>query len=320
MGSYLRPRRGKKATATSQGIVLKRGEVFFECPDTGVGTGKGKIKVGDGSSAYASLPYFMEDTDVGNATVAFTDSSTATDKSNNTTYLTNIKPANSLITLLTNLKQLLVNYNSQLTALNNDLPFPLAISGSTYGYKKTDGTFVGFRKPTGNATSAQVLSGYTFSNASGDGLTGSYVAPVIPSLSEGELFLRSIINKMVSFDSRPINDTDMVSTNIYINKLKFTGVYSITFYYGILSVDMSAGNNSPQVIVFNRTLTASQSGSVSLDLSNTTEIINEGTYYPFYANCYTYSGSHAWGYYKIASFTKTNGHVINSSNRLDLSL
>lgn len=121
MGSYLRPRRGKKATATSQGIVLKRGEVFFECPDTGVGTGKGKIKVGDGSSAYASLPYFMEDTDVGNSTVAFTDSSTATDKSNNATYLTNIKPANSLITLLTNLKQLLVNYNSQLTALNNDI-------------------------------------------------------------------------------------------------------------------------------------------------------------------------------------------------------
>jgi len=57
------------------------------------------------------------------------------------------------------------------------LAFPLAISGSTYGYKKTDGTFVGFRKPTGTATSAQVLSGYTFSNANGDGLVGSYVAP-----------------------------------------------------------------------------------------------------------------------------------------------
>ena len=131
MGSYLRPRRGKKATATSQGIVLKRGEVFFECPDTGVGTGKGKIKVGDGSSAYASLPYFMEDTDVGNSTVAFTDSSTATDKSNNATYLTNIKPANSLITLLTNLKQLLVNYNSQLTALNNDI---VGVSGTFTTY------------------------------------------------------------------------------------------------------------------------------------------------------------------------------------------
>ena len=32
MASYLRPRRGKEATAKSQNIVLKRGEVFFETP------------------------------------------------------------------------------------------------------------------------------------------------------------------------------------------------------------------------------------------------------------------------------------------------
>ena len=30
MASYLRPRRGKKATALSQNITLKAGEVFFE--------------------------------------------------------------------------------------------------------------------------------------------------------------------------------------------------------------------------------------------------------------------------------------------------
>ena len=60
MASYLRPRRGKKATATSNNIVLKRGEVFFEVPDTGVGTGMGKIKMGDGTTAYGSLPYFNE--------------------------------------------------------------------------------------------------------------------------------------------------------------------------------------------------------------------------------------------------------------------
>jgi hypothetical protein len=60
MASYLRPRRGKKATATTNNIVLKRGEVFFEVPDTGVGTGMGKIKMGDGTTAYGSLPYFNE--------------------------------------------------------------------------------------------------------------------------------------------------------------------------------------------------------------------------------------------------------------------
>jgi hypothetical protein len=120
MASYLRPRRGKKSTAESQALVLKRGEVFFECPDTGVGTGAGKIKVGDGSTAYSSLPYFLEQTNVENSTIGFTDSSSATASSNNATYLTNIKPANSLKTIFTNLKQLLYNYNSQLTSLNND--------------------------------------------------------------------------------------------------------------------------------------------------------------------------------------------------------
>ena len=60
MASYLRPRRGKKSTATSQAIVLKRGEVFFEVPDTGVGTGAGKIKMGDGTTTYANLPYFSD--------------------------------------------------------------------------------------------------------------------------------------------------------------------------------------------------------------------------------------------------------------------
>lgn len=130
MASYLRPRRGKKATAESQAIVLKRGEVFFECPDTGVGTGAGKIKVGDGSTKYASLPYFMENFDLNadDATIAFTDTSTATAYSNNATYLTNIKPANSLKTIFTNLKQLLFNYNAQLGDLNTAVSL---VSGST---------------------------------------------------------------------------------------------------------------------------------------------------------------------------------------------
>lgn len=46
--------------------------------------------------------------------------------------------------------------------------------------------FKSFRNPTGNATAAQVLSGYTFSNASSDGLTGtfSHTATKTPASSE----------------------------------------------------------------------------------------------------------------------------------------
>ena len=61
MASYLRPRRGRKSTAISQNIVLKRGEIFIEVPETGVGTGIGRIKVGDGTTAYPTHPAFPPD-------------------------------------------------------------------------------------------------------------------------------------------------------------------------------------------------------------------------------------------------------------------
>ena len=128
MASYLRPRRGKKATAVSQltaSAPLKRGEIFFEVPDTGVGTGTGKIKMGDGTTAYASLPYFMEQpvVDYTNAVVGWTNTTAADSDpySTNATYAGNIIPSASLKTIFTNLKKLLLNYNSQLTTLNNDL-------------------------------------------------------------------------------------------------------------------------------------------------------------------------------------------------------
>lgn len=128
MASFLRPRRGKKATAQAQLTAsnpLKRGEVFFEVPDTGVGTGTGKIKMGDGVKAYADLPYFLQQptVDYTNAVVSWTDTSAADSDpyTTNATYAGNIVPSASLKTIFTNLKKLLLNYNSQLTSLNNDL-------------------------------------------------------------------------------------------------------------------------------------------------------------------------------------------------------
>ena len=59
------------------------------------------------------------------------------------------------------------------TAVANQCGVRTGISNSKYGYYKNDGTFVAFRSPTGTATAAQVLSGYSFSNASSDGLNGS---------------------------------------------------------------------------------------------------------------------------------------------------
>ena len=118
MSSYLRPRRGKKATAVSQNIILKRGEVFFEVPDGGVGTGTGKIKMGDGTTAYDSLPYFLQQTtvDVANSTIAFTESTTT----DNTTLLGEIVTGAKLNTLIGSIKKLLSNLDYSVTSLNND--------------------------------------------------------------------------------------------------------------------------------------------------------------------------------------------------------
>ena len=126
MASYLRPRRGKKATAVAQltgASCLKRGEVFFEVPDAGVGAGKGAIKMGDGSTDYANLPYFLQPFDPNSASIGFTDASAAESDpyTTNATHAAAITPTANLKTIFTNLKQLLLKYNSQLTSLNNDL-------------------------------------------------------------------------------------------------------------------------------------------------------------------------------------------------------
>lgn len=60
-GVIFRPHRGRRTTAVSKDFVLERGEIFFEYPETGIGTGPGKILMGDGVTKYSDLPYFSED-------------------------------------------------------------------------------------------------------------------------------------------------------------------------------------------------------------------------------------------------------------------
>jgi hypothetical protein len=61
------PHRGSKTnmtTGTGASTVLGAGELFVEYPDTGVGSGTSKIKIGDGVTAYSLLPYALGDTSV----------------------------------------------------------------------------------------------------------------------------------------------------------------------------------------------------------------------------------------------------------------
>lgn len=107
MASYLRPRRGRKSTAISQNIVLKRGEIFMEVPETGVGTGIGKIKIGDGTTAYSNLPYFINSdaatVDVASEVINYSEASTVESA---TTDIVSGKP---LKTIIAGLKKLVLS-------------------------------------------------------------------------------------------------------------------------------------------------------------------------------------------------------------------
>ena len=73
------PRRGKKTTMinTKADLVLAAGELFVEYPDTGVGTGAHRIKIGDGVTAYGDLPYALGGS-ASETTVDFTESTATT--------------------------------------------------------------------------------------------------------------------------------------------------------------------------------------------------------------------------------------------------
>ena len=115
MASYLRPRRGSFANAKSQLTAsnpLKSGEVFFECEN--IGKAQGKIKLGDATTTYSSLPYFLSMQD---SSIGFTDV-TGSNSTAESTILGNIKPSATHSSVITNIKQLLWNHSSKISALD----------------------------------------------------------------------------------------------------------------------------------------------------------------------------------------------------------
>lgn len=64
MAKYLRPRRGSKDSAFAQKILLKKGEVFLEFPNSEIGRGPGRLVVGDGATSYQNMNYTSTATNV----------------------------------------------------------------------------------------------------------------------------------------------------------------------------------------------------------------------------------------------------------------
>ena len=136
MASHLRPFRGKKATAESENIILRRGEIFFEVPTDGAGMGIGKIKMGDGKTTYSDLPYFSS---VDDTIIPWTDTTDTIDSSKNTNVdlLNAFVPSRNIKSLFGTAKQLLVNLDKSVTVNNKKVPFSFGIDQSgNYGYIK----------------------------------------------------------------------------------------------------------------------------------------------------------------------------------------
>jgi hypothetical protein len=58
----IRPRRGTLAAWSLEDPILEEGEMVVEVPDTGIGTGISKMKIGDGIHHYTELPYSLDGT------------------------------------------------------------------------------------------------------------------------------------------------------------------------------------------------------------------------------------------------------------------
>lgn len=117
MASYLLPRRGAYSSISS--TVLKQGEIFFETPN-GIGSGKGKIMMGNGSGTYANLAqnskYFL---DIDTTPVAFSDITTSDSNALNTLAGSLTAGGISLPAVIRVLKRALYNTNALLAGKAN---------------------------------------------------------------------------------------------------------------------------------------------------------------------------------------------------------
>lgn len=115
--TIFKPHRGRKSTFTTgdkSSTILENGEIFFEYPDNGNGTGRGRIMMGDGESTYATMSsnnkYFIPFTEdeiinhPGTANKTISGSSYINTSTINT-YLNNAKSGNNLKTIIHNLRE-----------------------------------------------------------------------------------------------------------------------------------------------------------------------------------------------------------------------
>ena len=120
MSDTFKIRRGTENTMKTikSNTVLADGEIFAEVPNTGVGTGKGRLVMGDGVTTYNNLPSFIENTDVSSAAVTIT----ADNSTTSSAALNNVTSGNSTGALIGSLKQAITLTKSELNEIYQRSP------------------------------------------------------------------------------------------------------------------------------------------------------------------------------------------------------
>ena len=215
----LKPRRGSYNSMHNSDTVLEDGEIFFEIGNNGIPTigpdaiSFGKIKMGDGFTAYKDLGYFV---DVDTTAVDWDNSgyASATSESQGADLycnLNDIKPSATIKSIFGNIKALLYKLATKVTTLNNvtedisnklynldtkvtilndvteeqiddinnKVPFSFGVdSDGNYGYKKAGADTVTPFKTVGTRSSSIIANGtYTaISDINKDGYSSVTVA------------------------------------------------------------------------------------------------------------------------------------------------
>jgi hypothetical protein len=192
MSKIFKPRRGKASTmnGTKSSTVLAAGEMFIELPDTGVGTGVCKMKMGDGVTAYGSLPYAMGG-DI--ATTEITGNINDDTSSTATAALANVTTGKTLGSIIGSLRRACSLNAQAIATLNDDLDRKDIIARTTN--KSLQGLEISSFNGVTTTMSVQAVSNYSI-------------------LCNAHIYSTGIVGMIANFD----NDTLLNTTtpNIYL--------------------------------------------------------------------------------------------------------
>ena len=116
MAKVLKPCRGTESVMNNakSNVILQDGELFIECPDSGVGKGYVNMKIGDGVTPYNKLPYAMRGNPSKLPITIISDTSDSMDKA-----MANIVTNKPLGELIGSIKQAIARQRIDMTGLTN---------------------------------------------------------------------------------------------------------------------------------------------------------------------------------------------------------